>query len=188
MASIITILKRAIQILCIGTVLGICAVVLILAPGYLDEYQRVNKSHIISQVIGPIGGSISAQTIEEAWQEALRVGHGDPSWQCPVKPDNVILVPSSLEIGNNRYYGISVSRLEFINGQMTLRETIEIHLQPKESCFIRHVLVHELLHAVALRRNLTDPEFSKKMKKYNGDEGWVRFVWPAIDILSTRCP
>lgn len=137
------------------------------------------------------GGQISHETLRHAWQEAIQVFGGDPKWILPITPERVILVPAPLPIHGDRYFGITIWRPELINQQIVFVETIEIHLAPKESCFVYHVLIHEMGHLILHRRALTDPEFYKLMQKYSDEESMVRAMWPppeAMNNQSVVCP
>jgi len=130
------------------------------------------------------GGQISHETLKQAWQEALQVFGGDPKWILPVTPERVIFVPAPLPVENNRYFGITIRRPEFINQQVVLVETIEIHLAPKESCRVYHVLVHEMGHLILLRRALTDPTFYKLMQHFPDEESILRSMWPPPEEMN----
>ena len=144
-----------------------------------SNYKKTQRA--ISDVVSP-SSIVTQQMLDEAWQEALEVGGGNPEWKIPVKLDHVTLVPSTLAMGPHIYYGITITEAVFENGVLRLEETIEIHLAKNMQCHVKQVLVHELLHTVATRRSLTDHDFADAAKKAGDEETWVRQVYPIADM------
>jgi len=129
-----------------------------------------------------VASPIDQAMLDEAWQEALKVGGGNPEWKVPVNLDHVILVPSTLGLGQYIYYGITITQPVFEDGKLTLVETIEIHLAKNMQCHTKQVLIHELLHTVATRRQLTDHDFAAAVEKAGDEEKWVRQTYPIVDM------
>ena len=125
---------------------------------------------------------IDQKMLDEAWQEALKVGKGNPVWPLSVPLVRVVYVPSTLAIGRYQYYGITVTEPAIVDGKLVLVETIEIHLPNNLACHLKQVLIHELLHTVATRRELTDKTFPAEVMAAGNEEAWVRTVYPINDM------
>ena len=161
--------------------LGAVALVLAISLTSCHTPAQYIRSHRASDDVVS-AAKIDQALLDEAWQEALRVGGGNPEWPLSVPLVRVIYVPSTLGIGQYQYYGITVTEPMLINGQLELVETIELHLPNNLECHLKQVLVHELLHTVATRRALTDKTFEAEVQKAGSEEQWVRTVYPISDM------
>jgi len=149
------------------------------SPSYYIARHRVS-THIV-KVVGQ-GGGVSQDAIDAAWKDALEIGGGDPDWKCPLTPERVVVVPSTLALGPYVFYGITVTEPALVDGKLVMVETVEIHLAKNMSCHVGQVLRHELLHVVATRRHLTDHDFAKEIERAGDEEKWVRTVYPVADM------
>ena len=150
------------------------------SPSYYMAASRSAKD--IVKITTSSVGAFDQATIDKAWKEAIEIGGGDPTWKVSVDSDHIILVPSTLGIGPYIYYGITVTQPVFENGVLRLVETIEIHLAKNMQCHSYQVLVHEMLHTVATRRQLTDHDFAAAVQKAGDEETWVRQTYPIADM------
>jgi len=149
------------------------------SPAYYKA--RTRASNDIVKIVG-LGGGVSKDDLDAAWQEALKIGGGDSSWKCPVTTDNVIYVPSTLSVGTTQFYGITRWDAIATDNQILLVPTVEIHLAPPYKCHVKQVLVHELLHIVLTRREMTDVTMAKQEAKYADQEAMVRALYPVADM------
>ena len=150
------------------------------SPSYYIAAAR-SSNDLVKVTINDTG-AFDQVTIDRAWKEALLIGGGNLEWKVPVDPDHIILVPSTLAIGPYIYYGITVTQPVFEDGVLKMTETIEIHLAKNMQCHSYQVLVHEMLHTVATRRQLTDHDFADAMQKAGDEEKWVRQTYPITDM------
>ena len=164
--------------------LGILATsMLIMSCCYSPRYYRARAKAAsdVVKVVG-VGGGISQDAIDTAWKEALAIGGGKADWICPVTTDRVIYVPSTLSFGQYQYYGITRWDWIAVGEKIEFIPTVEIHLSTPYKCHVKQVLIHELLHIVLTRREMSDNTMSKAMAKYEDQEAMVRALYPVADM------